>query len=60
MKIRYRCRQTPHAIQIRNLSPKTAGAKTVARVTVDGVEGQDKFVPLVDDQHEHKIEVEVQ
>jgi cellobiose phosphorylase len=54
-KIHYRYRQTVYHINIHN----GGGGMAVARLTTDGVEQPDKLVTLIDDHHEHTVEVEL-
>jgi cellobiose phosphorylase len=54
-KIHYRYRETFYHITI-----KIAGDRsTVMRVSVDGNEQPDLSVPLVDDRHDHNVDVDV-
>jgi len=54
-KLHYRYRETLYHISVR----QTHAADTKTRVTVDGVEQQDEFVPLADDRLEHAVEVRI-
>ncbi len=54
-KIHYRYRQTFYHITIRN----GGNGQTVNRVVVDGNDEPQKLVALVDDRHEHNVEVDV-
>jgi cyclic beta-1,2-glucan synthetase len=54
-KIHYRYRETFYHITIRNVGTQP----TVTRVVVDGNEQPDRNVPLVDDRHDHNVEVDV-
>jgi cyclic beta-1,2-glucan synthetase len=54
-KVHYRYRETVYHIVLRQM-PATRGATTV---TVDGVEGKDMAIPLVDDRQEHTVEVRI-
>jgi cyclic beta-1,2-glucan synthetase len=51
-KIHYRYRQTGYHITIHN-----GGGMTVARITTDDVEQSDKVITLIDDHHQHAVEV---
>jgi cellobiose phosphorylase len=55
LQIHYRYRETFYHITIRN----SGGGTTVNRVVVDGNEQPEKYVPLVDDRRDHRVEVEV-
>ena len=50
-KLHYRYRETSYHITYRH------SGKTVTGVSLDGVEQQDKSVPLLDDKVEHVVEV---
>ena len=54
-KIHYRYRETFYHITIRNGGSSLA----VRRVVTDGNEQAEMFVPLLDDHHDHNVEVEV-
>jgi len=54
-KVHYRFRETVYHIVVRQM-PATSGATTL---TVDGVQGNDKAIPLVDDHQEHTVEVRI-
>jgi cellobiose phosphorylase len=54
-KIHYRYRETFYHITIRN----EGSGMTVTRVVVDGVEQPERSVPLIDDRHDHSVEVDV-
>jgi cyclic beta-1,2-glucan glucanotransferase len=53
--VHYRYRETFHHIHFR----KVGSSGAVSRVTFDGAEQADKMIPLVDDRHEHNVEVEL-
>jgi cellobiose phosphorylase len=55
-QIHYRFHQTPYHIHVHNIG---SGGNLVRRVTLDGAEQRDNTVPLVDDQREHRVEVEI-
>jgi cellobiose phosphorylase len=58
LKIHYRFRETVYHIAI--AQPPTGasgGERGEMRVTVDGVEQDDRVIPLVDDHREHTVEV---
>jgi cellobiose phosphorylase len=55
LQIHYRYRETFYHITMRN----SGGGTTVNRVVVDGNEQLEKYVPLVDDRRDHRVEVEV-
>jgi cyclic beta-1,2-glucan synthetase len=54
-KIHYRYRETFYHITILN----SGTGATVKRVLLDGNDQPEKFVPLVDDRHDHNAEVDV-
>jgi cellobiose phosphorylase len=54
-KIHYRYRDTHYRITFH----KQGDGTTVERVVVDGSERPERFVPLVDDRHDHHVEVEL-
>ncbi len=54
-KIHYRYRETFYHITLN----KKGGGSTVSRISVDGHDQPDKFVPLVDDRNDHHAEVDV-
>jgi cyclic beta-1,2-glucan synthetase len=54
-KLHYRYRETVYHIVIRQ-TPDTSDRTTV---TVDGVQRNDKAIPLIDDHQEHAVEVEI-
>jgi cyclic beta-1,2-glucan synthetase len=54
-KIHYRYRDTLYHIEIRN----GGGGTSVSRVVADGHEQPDRLIHLVDDRHDHQIEVDV-
>ena len=54
-KLRYRYRETVYQISV--LQINAADGET--RVTVDGVEREDRIIPLVDDRQEHVVAVSV-
>jgi len=54
-KVHYRFRETVYHIVVRQMLA-TSGATTL---TVDGVQGNDKAIPLVDDHQEHTVEVRI-
>jgi cellobiose phosphorylase len=58
-KIHYRYRETVYHITVTQTPAGDAGIRGVTRVTVDGVERQDKVIPLVDDHREHVVAVSV-
>jgi cellobiose phosphorylase len=51
--VNYRYRETPYHITIRQIHNAVGGM----HVTVDGQEQPDNAIPLVDDRHEHNVEV---
>ena len=51
----YRYRETVYHIAVL----QTPAGKDEMRVSVDGIEQQDKAIPLVDDQKEHRVEVRI-
>ena len=53
--VHYRYRETVYHITV----VQTQGGRGDTRVTVDGVEQEDKTVPLVDDRREHSVEVSI-
>ncbi len=53
LDLHYRYHQTFYHIHIRHGGPK------VTRVTVDGAEQADLAIRLINDQHEHRVEVEM-
>jgi cyclic beta-1,2-glucan synthetase len=59
LTIHYRFRETVYHIAISQTSAGEDSEGGVTRVTVDGVEQDDKAIPLVDDQREHSVEVQV-
>jgi cellobiose phosphorylase len=54
-KIHYRYRETHYHITVHN----RGGGSMVERVTVDGNDQPERYVPLVDDRNDHHVEVEV-
>jgi cellobiose phosphorylase len=54
-KVHYRYRETVYHISVLN----TRVGKGEMSVTVDGIEQQDKVIPLVDDHQEHSVEVRI-
>jgi cellobiose phosphorylase len=58
-KIHYRYRETVYHIAVTQSPASDAGVRGVTRVMVDGVERQDKVIPLVDDHREHVVAVSV-
>jgi hypothetical protein len=54
--LHYRYRETVYHITVL----QTRAGNGEMSVTVDGVERQDKVIPLVDDRQEHSVEVHVQ
>ena len=54
-KVHYRYRETVYHITVM----QTPATNATQRVTVDGVERPDPFVPLVDDRRDHTVEVDV-
>jgi len=56
VKIHYRYRETLHHIVLRRTGP----GQTVRRVIIDGREIPEKFLPLLDDQSVHQVEVEIE
>ncbi len=58
--IRYRYRETPYVISVRQTLADRGDGIHAARVTVDGVVQTDGAVHLVDDRAEHRVLVEVQ
>jgi cellobiose phosphorylase len=55
-KVHYRYRETIYHITV--LQTRAGNGET--SVTVDGVERQDKTIPLVDDRQDHSVEVQIQ
>jgi cellobiose phosphorylase len=53
--VHYRYRETVYHIEVR----QTQTAHRCMSVTLDGVEQDDKSIPLLDDRHEHAVEVRV-
>ncbi len=56
-KIHYRYRETVYHIAVSQRRTGDDGKSGVTRVTVDGVERDDRAIPLVDDRREHWVEV---
>jgi cellobiose phosphorylase len=54
-KVHYRYRETVYHIAVL----QTPGGNDETSVTVDGVERPDNAIPLVDDRHEHSVEVRI-
>ncbi|MBN2060772.1 MAG: cyclic beta 1-2 glucan synthetase [Deltaproteobacteria bacterium] len=54
-KVHYRYRETVYHITVL----KTCDENGEMRVTVDGVEQDDKDIPLIDDHQEHSVEVKI-
>ena len=54
-KIHYRYRETLYHVEVRN----GGGGATVKRVTADGHDRPDHLVLLVDDRHEHQVQVDL-
>jgi len=54
-KVHYRYRETVYHIVVRQTTATSDGTT----VTVDGVQRNDKAIPLVDDHQEHTVEVEI-
>jgi cellobiose phosphorylase len=54
-KVHYRYRETIYHITV--LQTRAGNGETI--VTVDGVEQDDKAIPLVDDRQEHSVEVRI-
>jgi cellobiose phosphorylase len=52
-KVHYRYRETVYHIAVL----QTVAANGGMTVTVDGIERDDKTIPLVDDRQEHSVEV---
>jgi len=52
-KVHYRYRETVYHIAVLQTTAANAGMT----VTVDGVEQDDKAIPLIDDRQEHRVEV---
>jgi cellobiose phosphorylase len=59
LKIHYRHRETVYHIAVTRVGVDDRGARVETRVTVDGVEQGGPWIPLVDDQAEHWVEVSV-
>ena len=59
-KIHYRYRETVYHIAVSQTRLGDNESVALTRVTVDGVEQQDRAIPLVDDHREHAVEVRVQ
>jgi len=55
-KLHYRYRETVYHITV---TQTTAVQGDAMRVTVDGVERPDKFIPLIDDRQDHAVEVRI-
>jgi cellobiose phosphorylase len=56
-KIHYRYRETVYHIAVSQTRTGDDGKNGVTRVTVDGVERDDRAILLVDDRQEHWVEV---
>ena len=54
-KVHYRYRETVYHISVL----QTRTGKSGTRVIVDGVEGDDQTIPLIDDHQEHSVEVRI-
>ncbi len=54
-KLHYRYRETVYHIVVL----QTRAANGGMTVTVDGIERDDKAIPLVDDRQEHSVEVRI-
>ncbi|MEN6607026.1 MAG: cyclic beta 1-2 glucan synthetase, partial [Bryobacteraceae bacterium] len=54
-KVHYRYRETIYHITVSQMSPTDGGMK----VTLDGLDRDDKTIPLVDDRHAHSVEVRI-
>jgi cellobiose phosphorylase len=54
-KVHYRYRETLYHITVQ----QTQAADDGMTVTVDGMERDDKAIPLVDDRREHSVEVKI-
>jgi cyclic beta-1,2-glucan synthetase len=54
-KVHYRYRETVYHILVSETPPASGGTT----LTVDGVERNDKFISLVDDQQEHTVHLEI-
>jgi len=52
-KIHYRYRETHYHINVHN----HGGGSTIERVTVDGSDHPERYLPLVDDRNDHQVEV---
>jgi len=52
-ELRYRYRETVYRVAVLRTHDETEGMT----VTVDGIEREDRVVPLVDDRREHWVEV---
>jgi cellobiose phosphorylase len=55
IKVHYRYRETVYHITVSQTSAAIEGMS----VTVDGLEQEEKTIPLVDDRHEHSVEVRI-
>lgn len=58
-KLHYRYRETVYHIAVTQTVAADAAQSDAMRVTVDGVECPDKFIPLIDDRRDHVVEVRV-
>jgi cellobiose phosphorylase len=58
-KMHYRYRETVYHIVVSQSQAADEAKVGVTRVTVDSVEQHDKAIPLIDDRHEHWVEVRV-
>ena len=54
-KLHYRYRETFYHITVL----QTGDEKTAMTVTVDGIQRADTAIPLIDDRHEHSVEVTI-
>ena len=58
-KIHYRYRDTVYHITVTQTGGGDATPNDAMRVTVDGIEYPDKFIPLIDDYQNHMVEVKI-
>ncbi|MEK6682228.1 MAG: glycosyl hydrolase family 65 protein, partial [Nitrospirota bacterium] len=57
--VHYRYRETLYHITVRQTPAANNKMIGETSVTVDGVEQPDKTIPLIDDRHEHSVEVKI-
>ena len=56
-RIHYRYRETTYHITVAQTPASNAGQRGVMRMLVDGVERDDRRIPLLDDRQEHSVQV---